>query len=890
MNIHAVRNSDGRFLDPCGFPIDNQNLAFDSTYRPFDIAQLTDDHGILFYRGQALPADMGAMVSYPAGSAFASLPQIAQLLQHQRRFMLYRSREGSPEEEDQGAQRPAILCEPVGDTPLDWAITGAGPQHNDSADNVDQFSTDIDRVQIRSGTPELEHPSLAVYPAGSVEKTTADDPTDFYNRVSEHFQQEALKSHNYPQKRKWAGFSSENLVANAAIDCFPCRPSTLSHALQLKIFRHSNFTHVSTDVYQALLPALTLAERFLIDPVQLPFWATVAFGERYIDEALTRKLNSRIERIRPIRTLGQEMQAELWNRFEKLGEKVEFRFQRPWDNSDLLCFGCHANVPRSFLFKPAKGAHPLQGFWPAYQKLTLGGWVPDDVWEQPTVIRLHQDFYSVVKGFMRTRQVNESARLRWNFFFAVNIVHELAHAWEYKCGFDKFNAWMNTIEARRRLTESQIFAERPEFDREVEAAIDTNDKLEYFEMGAEFERYSFGGRVHPINARIDCLYGMVVYRGSGQGGPPADFQETYDAGSVWGHSVPMGYMEEIQQASWWTRPNRTLRIPKFGAATYIYNCTSTQTWRDCRYDQEQEAMNRHGKAGATDAQGQQSKGHDDVLDGQSPNKKQRADLTPAKLSSKRQRRGFRDGRLSQTSIKSHFLASKNDKKTIYEEMLAMAAKEAKDAQESDIRKAAEKHRLEKEKEYREPARGQTGLHDFYQFEAERDSSPESVSGDDPAVKKPENLTVKDKWLLFEELYCLKYKAEPREFLARRTLGFSSQVLPKYDPHDDSSWQQAQIDELLRQRALDPARSYPVQKRLKEKIEKANLGRLKRLSEIEELLMYFGYSRIDFMWAWSKGTPLPMGIRGRIGEQYGDPSFSCSALWKSLEQVNHGGRP
>lgn len=54
-------------------------------------------------------------------------------------------------------------------------------------------------------------------------------------------------------------------------------------------------------------------------------------------------------------------------------------------------------------------------------------------------MQLSRDFYTTAKRIAGMQNADIAMVLRFHFFFAVNICHEVAHAWERKCDLTWFN-------------------------------------------------------------------------------------------------------------------------------------------------------------------------------------------------------------------------------------------------------------------------------------------------------------------------------------------------------------------------------------------------------------------------------------------------------------------
>jgi len=128
--------------------------------------------------------------------------------------------------------------------------------------------------------------------------------------------------------------------------------------------------------------------------------------------------------------------------------------------------------------------------------------------------------------------------LRFQFFLAVSVCHEVAHFIEAS---GPIHAAVPGLQVREVYYKDHTFRE----------------------AGAAFETQVFGGRVHPVADRVDCAYGMTVYdydRYVAQ--TPLDLATYY--------SVSMDFIAMLQQKETWERDYSStscdvFHIPRNGA-------------------------------------------------------------------------------------------------------------------------------------------------------------------------------------------------------------------------------------------------------------------------------------------------------------------------------------
>jgi hypothetical protein len=86
----------------------------------------------------------------------------------------------------------------------------------------------------------------------------------------------------------------------------------------------------------------------------------------------------------------------------------------------------------------------------------------------------------------------------------------------------------------------------------------------------------------PVNVRVDASLGIMVADGESDFGLNKDLK---NAGLPQAHMIPMAFMEEIKQQSFWDRPSnpaephKLLHIPRTGAVTDLTLETSPLGWR-----------------------------------------------------------------------------------------------------------------------------------------------------------------------------------------------------------------------------------------------------------------------------------------------------------------------
>jgi hypothetical protein len=176
-------------------------------------------------------------------------------------------------------------------------------------------------------------------------------------------------------------------------------------------------------------------------------------------------------------------------------------------------------------------------------------------------IRLHTDFYTTARKLSKLRNPDQAQVLRFNFFFAVNLAHELAHF-----------LWMSSW-STRRLDIYNFGTEVLAVDAEPEPYF--NDQA-FKELGAAFETKVFGGRIEPISCRVDCAYGLTTSDQPNDTDPHPT--RTF-------YTIPMDFVAKMQQQSTWDRDHsesdwKVFHVPRSGAKSISVPYFDMTIWRD----------------------------------------------------------------------------------------------------------------------------------------------------------------------------------------------------------------------------------------------------------------------------------------------------------------------
>jgi hypothetical protein len=652
------------------------------------------------------------------------------------------------------------------------------------------------------------------------------------------------------RKRKQVGFSREEIVMFGGLSCTPCRPSNLSDQMLTTLFRQENFYNTTQEVYDVITPALKLAERFITDPTLIGYWSTLAFGRRVIDQKLTAATGAANERIITSPSLTDDNRNATLNLINRMGKLVEFRFELDDDFANQRCFGKVLKSVRKWNLTPEYHAVMAKGFvWPDTMPFLFLPFAKDP-WDDFQRVSLHPDFLTAARRFNATKNQDVAARLRFNFFFAVNIVHELAHVFEMKAGmahFDTLASQCSSLEDFKQLMDPTRLSGSFE-------AYWGNEP--WAEAGARWEWETFGGRVQPLGGRADALRGMMMFNADGV----ANLIRPLPSDMMVGVCIQMGFMEEVQQQSFWARPQRNLKFPATGARAYFSPVIEMIEISDFLRDRDAEytamvnsvdlvtdpADINMGQLLATALTELNS---DDG--NERPSKRPRLD-NPSTTTTRVVRRPVKRGGLRQTLIRR--FPSKLD---------AATKATRKDAM------TREAHRLQDVGQIDNPAHdllpGQRVIDDFFSYPGDDPQDVALPSGFasepyiDPLTKLPADLTLDDKWKLAEEWVCLAMCWEPIEFQSQRFEHPTWRPAFPFDPTDPLSFKAEALTLLSTVRAANPGESWPERRAAEKALFEQKREMAARLSMMDELITYLGYSRIETHREYAASGKFPMGM-------------------------------
>ena len=214
-------------------------------------------------------------------------------------------------------------------------------------------------------------------------------------------------------KKQWRkerhGFRPQEVNWNGAVHLEGCRPSNLTNDIH-PIFDRSNFDDTPDSIYDQLIPGLRLATMFLTQKICMQFWVTLAMGDRRNDPEMTSRNGKLSQRIDNHVQLTDERARTVIKHINAIGKSnlIHFRFKNKLQDFTPEEFGAWGtSIPICDYKGIEREYHGLKG---------------DLV---PSIIRIHADYYVIAKKLSQLTYQEESQKLRFNFLFAVLMIHEL---------------------------------------------------------------------------------------------------------------------------------------------------------------------------------------------------------------------------------------------------------------------------------------------------------------------------------------------------------------------------------------------------------------------------------------------------------------------------------
>ena len=286
--------------------------------------------------------------------------------------------------------------------------------HLDS--DVEALITRINKsVIIKDIAPT--NPQSVLVPRGYLVENEI-EPSSFYEtrgEIRDHVKKRKREGILPKQsKKEWRrerhGFQAQEVNRTGAVHLEGCRPSNLTNDIH-PIFDRSNFDDTPDSIYDQLIPGLRLATMFLTQKICMQFWVTLAMGARRNDPEMTRRNGKLSQRIDDHVELTDQRARTVIEHINAIGKSnlIHFRFKNKlrafhpseefgaWGTSVPICD--YKGIDRDY--------HGLKG---------------DLV---RSIIRIHADFYIIAKKLSQLKYQEESQKLRFNFHFAVLMIHEL---------------------------------------------------------------------------------------------------------------------------------------------------------------------------------------------------------------------------------------------------------------------------------------------------------------------------------------------------------------------------------------------------------------------------------------------------------------------------------
>lgn len=342
------------------------------------------------------------------------------------------------------------------------------------------------------------------------------------------------------------GFFAADIIKYGAVDMLKPRPSNLNNDIH-PLYQRDAFHGCEDEIYEQFIPALRLASMWMTQPVCFQFWVTLANGNREVDEVMSQRFGRLQHRIHHDAPLTQKTAA------------VAIAYIRSISNGYRMSFTFQENFKRD--------GHTYFG---GTNKICDVGWGDED--RAPNQLlriytKLSSDYYVAAKKLSQLKYPDMAQVLRFHFGLAVLLVHETCHA----------------IELAHLRTRPQYVPD-PEWDPRFQQWIG-HEPFFYSslrpELGLTWEMYLFGGRILPINDRVDCLHGLCVFDWPDKDSP------LFDPSTRQVYTISMTYIEKMFQMSTWEQDfdldnTKIFHIPRTGAKSVYLNHFTTMD-----YDEEQ---------------------------------------------------------------------------------------------------------------------------------------------------------------------------------------------------------------------------------------------------------------------------------------------------------------
>ena len=205
------------------------------------------------------------------------------------------------------------------------------------------------------------------------------------------------------------GFRPQEVNWTGAVHLDGCKPSNLTNDIH-PIFDRSNFDDTPDAIYDELIPGLKLATMFLTQKICMQFFVTLAMGDRRNDPEMSFRNGKLSQRIDNHVELTDERARIVIEHINAIGKSnlIHFKFENKLQGFSHEEFGAWGtSVPICDYTGIERGYHGLKG---------------DLV---RSIIRIHADYYVIAKKLSQLKYQEVSQKLRFNFSFAVLMIHEL---------------------------------------------------------------------------------------------------------------------------------------------------------------------------------------------------------------------------------------------------------------------------------------------------------------------------------------------------------------------------------------------------------------------------------------------------------------------------------
>ncbi|KAL8783382.1 MAG: hypothetical protein Q9195_009410 [Heterodermia aff. obscurata] len=353
------------------------------------------------------------------------------------------------------------------------------------------------------------------------------------------------------------GFLAEDVINYGAIQMPGARHPNLTNEIH-PIFQRNAFDGCEDDVYEQLTPALRLASMYLTQPTCAQFWVTLAHGERLVDQKMTSRMGRLQHRITKDVKVSMDQATRVTDYIKKIAGKYRVHF--------------------TFVQRMMAGGVKWAGVTQKVENFSCDAeWSPNQKRDptDPDLLRIHtrlsSDWYVAAKKLSKLKFPDTAQLLRFNFGFAVLITHEICHAIEL-AHIRTRPVWVPDSSWNADL--QQEIGHEPFFH---------DNHLS--ELGYTWEKYIFGGKVWPINDRMDCLHGLCITDW------PARSSDIWDSSKIEYHTIPMTYIESLFQMKTWEQDldisnTKLWHIRRNGAKSiYLHSFTTMD------YNEEQRIKN-----------------------------------------------------------------------------------------------------------------------------------------------------------------------------------------------------------------------------------------------------------------------------------------------------------